>query len=541
MIYKMTNFYHEQLPVDSSFEKLLKIYVKTVAMVWRKYEYMESNLLLEEAKTLDTIPYFKLDVREGMYDKRTAQYYKTVLFETMLSEMDKNNYFVTLNFNEQGSRTPIVYSMDLKTGFASEKSMELYTDYFIRENRLYILPDFILSKEQVLVSLHAFNIKIDRKTLEKNWGSLFAVEAGPLLPRYQYRDVLSSFQRTLMSDLRIKDIRDGIRLATGWKEFKVEDRLTPSLSIAKKRLYDEWMISPSKFLVSLPEYLIKDKLRLNVLLSLLDEVKQSQTNYMVAFEILRKDTIEIPDPSKKMISMKLRDVYTHTDRQRHKISMDYTDYFYDVYSMYDSFLYYDYDTSKYDNKRKMDFYFPKSLMTVEDRPALDDESRTPFVSMARGENLALGNETVPYYDYNFSYDDDVSYDLVEVNRFDAQSYFDQPKLNQTDRFYVKHVEFPEIPRNFSYVYDMTIGYNRLSIRSNQDGTMTFELFGSESKDGTYELIETRENDPSLEKITFLHNANESGKRYYKVRAVAGSSVSFLTLPVDIMPTQPAAI
>lgn len=537
LLYKMTSFYQEHLPIDSSLEKLMKIYMKTASMVQKEYEFVNDNMILEGARMMHTIPYFKIDITNGKYNVRRAKQLSLLSFETMLSEMDRNNEYVTLAFEDKESRTPIIYSMDLKISFVSDESLTLYKDYFIRENRLYLLPSFILERDVVVNFLHAFEIKVDRKTLEKNWGSLFKVEAGPLLPRYQYRDVLSAFQRTLSSDLTIKDISDGIRLATKWEEFKIEDIKSPHISIAKKRLYDEWMLSPSKFIATLPEHLIKDKLRLNVLLSLLDEVREVQTNYMVMFDINRKDVMNIPDPNKHMISMKLKDLYTSIDKSSRFLGMTWTDYLFDYASMYDSFLEYDLDGAFYDYKRKQDFIFPTINLRVTDKTSLNDEKEVSRVSLSTKEFMSFENEIIPYFDNNFSYDDDIEYDLIELNRFDSQAKFDTPKLFQADRFMIRQINFPEIPRQFSFSETDESGIYRFECRPNDDGTMLFELHGSYYEEGPYEQLDSRTNDVLLDKIAFIHNANVSGKRYYKIRAVAGSSKSFMTLPINIQPAE----
>jgi hypothetical protein len=445
---------------------------------------------------------------------------------------------VTLSFEQRSARQSVVYSMDLKISFSAKQSLTLYDYYFIRDNKLYLLPKFILEHEKVIQYLHAFDIRVNDQNIERNWGSLFDVSTGPLIPRYQYQTALNSFDRVLKSNLTIKEIVDGIKIATEWKNFKIEDIKSPNLSIGKRRLYNQFYLSPAKFIATLPESVIKDKMRLNLMLSLLDEAKQSQTNYSLFFSIERDDVVEPFDTDHKTISMKTRDLTSAGDKSTNFLRMNVVEHFlYDI-MRYDV-SYYDFDYHRYEDDCEYDRYIASVKLPVRDVFAVGEtDAAKTSITIKQKETLFLDNVAAATYDDVLIYDVDMHFDLFYApedfsgGTLMVDNDTDLPLIPQTDRFSIKHYEFPEIPRNFSGEKDGN-GIFTFYCRPNTDGTERFELYGSDKERESYELLLSAPNDSSTEKITFVYDANTTGKRYYKVRAVAGDTNSFLTLPIDV--------
>lgn len=477
----MTSFYREHLPMDSSYERILNAYIQSFLALWQEATYLRKHISLEGVPTLSTIKYSKIDATSAVYSRAEASKIKQMSnLEEKISELNKLGYYEEFVFSELGSRVPIVYDMVLKVRFDDEKSLVLYDDYFIRNNRMFLLPEFILSEERQVGELHAFDIQVDNSMIEKKWGSYFDIESGPLLPRFKYRDVVGAFRRLLSSDLSIRSMKEAVRLATGWEEFDIQDRYSPNLNASLKKLYDDWMISPARFIVSLPEELIAEKMQLNILLSLMDESKEAQTNYLVLFKVFREDILNYSDEYMPSVQMGLREVIKPGDTHNRSFSMNARDTLF--------------KENRYDIGRFLDFKLHFDSNDVGDLKAGMDE----------GEHVIMD---------------------------DADLRMDTPWPYQIERYVVTHVEYPEIPRD---LIAARVDADNISFTftTNLDGTDRYELLGSSEEYGIYTILESMDNDVNDTEHIIIHNASTSGMRYYKIRAIAQKEKSLLTLAVD---------
>lgn len=480
LVESMSSFYQENLPLDSAYENLLNAYLQSFLALWQEATYLRENVLLEESPTLHTLPYAEIDISKARYDQSFARKLSQLsTLEEVIQELDEKGNYAEFTFTQGGVRTPIVYSMDLKVVFEEEGTLEIYEDYFIRTNRLYLLPPLLLRTDKQYDILHAFNIKVDNYMIEQKWGTYFGVETGPLLPRYQYRDIISAFRRLLMSDLSIKQMKESVRLATGWEEFDILDKFSPQLHPNVKLLYDRWYLSPAQFIVSLPEELISEKMQLNVLLSLMDEAKESQIHYLVLFGIIRKDTWKGDDKHQATVHMGLREINKADDTIAHTV----------FYRREDSLF----PLNRYDVGRHYDFKLKYD--------AEDDSHLVP--EMDAGEYVMFD---------------------------DPQLSLDTPWSYRNEWYRVTHVEFPEIPRGS--VLTKNSDELIMTVNSNTDGTTHYELLASTEEYGRYNVVERIENDDTIPTNSIIHNAGASGMRYYKVRAVAGEDTSLATIAVD---------
>lgn len=480
---QMTSFYKDFLPIDSSYELLLETYIRSFLNFWQEANYLQQHVALETSPTLHTIPYAKLEISEALYSKTEALIInKLQTLEEKVKRLNELRSYTTLTFTNPLDLDGVVCDAVLRTEFQGVPDMELYKDYFIRNNRLYLLPKFIIDNEQRLKELHAFSIKVDNRMIEKKWGAVFDIETGPLLPRGEFRNVVSAFRRLLSSDLTIRDMKSAVRLATDWETFNVRDRLTPDLPAHLKRLYDEWYISPAKFVVSLPEELIADKMRLNVLLALLDEAKEEQVSYLVLFEVFRKDYFDKHDDAYKVkVQVGHKDIVEQGDVEKYGIT----------YKAKDTLF----PQNRYDVGRHYDFKLKYDTKDTKHLEALMDA----------GEYVMFD---------------------------DPELMMDTPWAYQIEYYDIRHIEFPEIPRAFSAL--RVDGDNvKFTFTTNMDGTLDYELLGSKEANGHYTVITKIQNDETLPENSIIHNASTSGMRYYKVRAIAGRDVSLMTLPVDI--------
>jgi hypothetical protein len=315
-------------------------------------------------------------------------------------------------------------------------------------------------------------MKINDYTLEKNFGSRFQLKPGSLLTRFEYRDVLEAYIRAFQGNLTIRALKESIRLATKWDTFSIEDMKSPSISEAKLQLYKDWTISPLKFLVTLPEELIPEKAKTNIVRTLLNEIKESQTDYMLFYDVLRLD--EMP------IMMKKKPIYhvNRTDPIRNK------------------------ETSK----------VSKLTLKVHDNPF----------------DLFGTYDTTFFYNQTLDYDAEPKPEIVGIQQHSAN--WDETQGD--DQVAVKFYSLM-IPRNFHANKDLSAETITFSVNSNQDTTTSFELYGALRIDGTYRLIESVANNKQQGTISFLHNAIGSGNLYYKSRSKDLSKVSLFTLPIYI--------
>ena len=335
-MYNLSSFYQDYLPIDNKLMKLYQIYAKTIDYVWNTFGEAEDGRRVFSTRTLSTIPYFKVNIEDAVYDLNMARNYEKLSFEKLITELEREGKYTTFVFPVE-RETPAVYGMRLFLNFNDTEPLRLYEDYFIRNNRLYLLPHYIRRRKKPLQFLHAFDIKVNYFTLEKNFGSYFNVEAGPLLPRYEYRDVLESYFRVFRGKMTIKAIKESLRLATKWENFRLEDMKSPYLSPRKKVLYDDWIISPNKFLVTLPENLIPDKMKINIIRALLGEIKDADKDYMIFFDIDRIDPYIFPMLRYPTIDYQRGETFRPEDEHHtDTVALNIIDYPLDVAGRYDT-------------------------------------------------------------------------------------------------------------------------------------------------------------------------------------------------------------
>lgn len=479
IIKQLTSFYREYLPIGSDFEKMIRHFIETFEFMWEDVNYYHNHITVETAPTLKKIPYALLDIKPALYDKTIAQKINEQPLEAVIAFLNENKYYSELTFSERKTRDPIVYSMRLKIDYFKPDELRLFDDYFLRDNRIYLMPSFILQLTSHLSELHAVDIRYDNYMLEQKWGHTFEVESGNFLPRYQYRDVISAFRRMLLSNLTIRDMVDAVKLATKWEPFDIQDIKTPNLPLQRKRLYDEWLVSPAKFLVLIGEQMVKDKMLLNILISLMDEGKEAQVNYMILFLIYRLDI---------------------------------------------------WDFSKADEVVPTYLYFPKEKLLTEEKTVQLRRMKTKeFLNLPHNYDVGRHYDWLLTHDYPGRGNLPVLMDMDEAIT-DAGILTDAPWFFNSDYFELRVVEFPKIPRGLTVTESN--GVITFTFDENKDGTKQYELYGKIDESHEYQLIEQKqkvENDTN----TIIHDAGVSGMRYYKIRAVCYDKTSLFTLTTDV--------
>lgn len=476
LLYQMTNFYRDYLPNDNTLMKLFNAYSQTIDYVWMMFGEANDSKFVSTARTASTIPYFRVNIDDAMYSLEMAQKVSQMnSFESQITYLDSEQLYAAFIFNtKDNSGDPAVMGMRLFTDFDQTQPLKLYQDYFVRSNRLYLLPGYILGRIQTLHYLHAFDLKINDNTLEKNFGTLFSLKPGGLLPRHEYRDVLEAFTRAFQSQMSIRSIRDAISLATKWENFDIQDFKSPTISEAKMRLYNQFIISPLTFIVTLPEELIADKINANIVRALLDEVKQSQTDYMVFFELLRDDQYPVPDDDIETIHYQRGESPELDDEHSvNQIQYAFMEYALDIAGRYDSTYEYDLD-AQFDDPPDNDTY----VFTVHPKQLVDDGQ-------------------IP--------------DTASVTQYTLM-----------------------IPRHFVAVTNATTDVVTFTMDPNVDATTQFEIHASADLNGTYQLIGTVANNSAgaAGSITLTYNSAGTGMFYYKGRSTDGTNYSMFTLPTS---------
>jgi hypothetical protein len=467
-LWQMSSFYKTYMPDDPSLGGMLEIYKKILEYVEYEYRYVMANTSVPTAHTLYTMPYAKVEIADCIYSTHEAFLLRELEFEEVLNTLDRRGKYTTFEFHDENLRKAKVVSMVLKTTFIAKEPLKLYEHYFVRDNKLYLMPEFIMQHERVRTHLHALQIKIDERLLEKNWGTEYEVEVGSLVPKYKYRDYLEGLDYALMSNLTIKEISEGISKAIGWETFVIQDMYSKSLSPAKKKYYDNLWISPSKFIATLPEVLIKDKMRLNMLLFLLDETKQAGTDYSVFFDIVRTDPIPVTFKAGKIIHLPVL------------------------------------EKGKFEDTRKATFV--KALMepiaigssvqrtqikTVEETLRHLDAAKVSKVSIGMAEHLWMGSSLLDKYDTSGHYSKNFFYDknrFIHADRgfaFDSGLKFDQEIDKPAETVTIIEHAFPRIPRKAEVEVVPKVGY-KVSFESSNDGTTDVEVYGIKS--GTKEEV-----------------------------------------------------
>lgn len=472
LLYSLSSFYRDFLPEDNQLLKLYDIYAKTINYAWDVFGEAEDSRFISTTRTLSTIPYFKVSIDDAVYDLNTARMLSYMGFEEQIAYLEKEKKYASFVFNKKDAAgDPSVYGMRLFVDFNDKEPLKLYQDYFLRSNKLYLLPNYIQRKRKAVHYLHAYDVKVNDYTLEKNFGTRFNLEAGPLLPRYEYRDVLESYLKAFKGDMTIRSLKDSIKLATKWDDFKVEDMKSPTISKRKLKLYEDWIISPNKFLVSLPEELISDKIKINIIRALMSEIKEADKDYMVFFDIERNDPYALPMKHiSKVRQLKGETLMPADDPSISMIKLAVKEYPLDVSSRYDTLFFYNFN------------------MQYDDPPANE------VVSMKLNQKPVV--EQV------------VSAETVNVT-------------------HNKNV----IPRNFTMHNTVdSAGSNNLyfTVSSSADPDVQFELYGSMLEFGPFELIEILPNDSSIPTLKFEHNAAQTSNLYYKTRAVYQNYPSLFT-------------
>lgn len=303
IITSIPKFHVDHAPENGLLMKLAEVYQQTVQYAETLYEEAHDAMTPGTTPLLHTLPYFRIPIEQAWYSSDIAQFIQDEPFEKQIDWLDREGKYVSIVFG--GERETTLYAATFKKSFhASDASnLVLLEDYFIRENKIFLLPRLIKETTQNLTHLHAFDLKLNRRMLERVWPAPFEDDVKKYLPHHAYRNAVEAFHHLMQSDLTMADMRDAITKATGWEDFKIEDRFTYDLSAGKKRLYDDMDISLATFIVALPEYLAGDKVRINVALTLVDESKQSETHYWFFLDVERVDTL-IPEEEKRVATKK---------------------------------------------------------------------------------------------------------------------------------------------------------------------------------------------------------------------------------------------
>lgn len=627
LVDSLTNFYRNNLPVDSALVGVLEVMAETSKFAYDMAMEGKDAFDITKAKPITTLPYLKLPIGGAIYSEQVANMLLTLDPDQQISYLDKEGLFVEFAVTGQSRyftvedrvvqyTKPTLLAATLRPRFASpeEETFSVQEDYVIRSNRLYLLPDFILNQSSTLRFLHAFDVKVNYGVLQELWGSLYDVNPGPLLTTEEYRATLEAFERVDRSKNLIKDIMESIQLATGWDEFKIEDACTPSLEVGKRRLYDDMYLSPNTFIVTLPERLSKDKVRLNIAITLVDQSKEPQTNFIVLFDVVRTETLTPEEETLASARVPKLDVMKPEMAFKRSQSIRRTEVLF-YYGHYDTVEYYDlsgrlvgtfYDEGTGDIKsniglgtevdilsRLLDIEEPvkrmkngqydwdalltrlQDLSTLLDifDPVIEttdiDEyasaqyrlqaimelleedgvlrrfytvrklTNDPFtLKQKRGavdgmaasskhvapkqirkqtETLYMNNTELYRYDMSANFD-----------RRSIEYDYDQGEDGTVEIIQVTKLSFPEIPRQFAGQINGSAV--NLGVRGNTDGTTNFELLAANANEA-FAVIETKANVPGS-RVVFNTNVKSFGKRYYKVRATAGSNRSLPTLAID---------
>lgn len=313
IIVSIPKFHVDYSPENGLMLKLAEVYQKSIQYAQSLMDEADGSLTPGGTPLLHTLPYFRIPMKEAWYTPDFAQLLIDMPFEKQIDWLNREGKYVQLSFGEE--RETEVYQMRLKRffGASNETSLELLEDYFVRENKIFLLPRFIINTTQQLSHLHAFEIKLNRKTLEHIWPTPFEDDVRQYLPRYEYRNAVEAYHHLMQSDLTIRAFKRAIAQATGWDEYNVQDEHSLDLSRAKKRLYKEMHISPATFIVTIPERLTGDRIRINVAITLVDEAKQTETHYWFFVDVLRTDILETEDERRVMTRKKKLDVAQQDD------------------------------------------------------------------------------------------------------------------------------------------------------------------------------------------------------------------------------------
>lgn len=627
LIRNMTNFYQSNLPVDSALVGVLEVMAETSKFAYEMVEAGSDAFNITDAKPITTLPYLKLPLGGALYTEQVANMLNTMEPEKQIAYLDKEGLYIEFAVTGQTRfftvedrmiqyTKPLVMAATLKPRFSSldTEIFSVQDHYVIRSNRLYLLPNFILTQSSTLRYLHAFDVKVNYGALQELWGTLYDVDPGPLLTTEEYRATLEAFSRVDKSQKLIADITESIRIATGWEEFRIEDAYTPDLSVAKRRLYDDMYLSPHQFIVTLPEEISKDKIRLNVAVTLVDEAKESHVNFIVIFDVKRRDTLTPEEETLVTTEIPKLDIFKPemTAKRTHKLQRTELLFhygYYDTVEYYDKSgrivgTYYDEGTGRmksnirlgteieilgilldietplkrlnqgfYDWDDLIERLEEMSVLLEIEGPVIESSEIDEFVSAQyRMEEIMMlleedgtlrrfytikkmtndpfrvkkmmtrvdGVETGSAHrspKQNLRRVETLYMDNTELYRYDMSAQFDRKAVvhdyeqganGTVEIVQVTKLIFPEIPRAFSGQLNGSIV--NLGVRGNTDGTTSFELLAANANE-TFTVIETKPN-VAGGRVIFNTNVKTFGKRYYKVRAIAGADRSLPTLAID---------
>lgn len=316
ILVSIPKFHVDYSPENGLMLKLAEVYQKSIQYAQSLMDEADGSLTPGGTPLLHTLPYFRIPTKDAWYTPDYAQLMIDMPFEKQIDWLNREGKYVQLSFGEE--RDTEIYQMRLKRFFGApdDTALELLEDYFVRENKIFLLPRFIINTTQQFSHLHAFEIKLNRKTLEHIWPTPYEDDVRQYLPRYEYRNAVEAYHHLMQSDLTIRAFKRAIAQATGWDEYNVQDEHSLDLSRAKKRLYKEMHISPATFIVTIPERLTGDRIRINVAITLVDEAKQTETHYWFFIDVLRTDVLEPEDDRRVTTRKKKQDVAEQEDTAR---------------------------------------------------------------------------------------------------------------------------------------------------------------------------------------------------------------------------------
>lgn len=474
LLENLSSFVMKNLPDDSSYEGWLGGTLESFEMFKASVNAVSDNTNIETAHTLRTVPYFEIDIEKAIYSTEEARLYSFLGEEELVESLFSNGYYIDLEFWEFKTRQPLVYAMDLYTDFQKTYKLQLRKEYFIRRNRLYILPQYILENTIRTNKMHAFNIKVNDYILEKNWGINVPLEVPLLIPRYQYRNLMFAYNKLMQSDFFIKDIIEAIEKASEFEDIEIFDACSRNLPEHLKELYTSNKLSPADFIVRLKEMALPEKIQINIILHILENARESQTYFWLFFYLVRIEIFEPDDESTKKVMYKKADILYPEDEQNPSGNLEREDFLF-YQSVYDTDL--DYDTSK-----------------QFDKPGQLDNGFVEKVIMDNGHLM----------------DQDILMDLGRPH------YIEQ---------YVVNVRtYPEIPREFNVIN------NSIEMLRKDDFHEFVDVYGSANGTVFKKVFEFKLEELPVGKISVpIPDEIAAEMKYYKVKARDGRWESLFSL------------
>lgn len=471
IIGELSSFYNEYLPIDSHMAKFFQYLLEALKDFIYQTEYTKETLLLHTTPTLKNMEYAKIDLERARYDKLRAKELKLLPdTDSILERMDELNLYHEFHFNTISDRKPLVYAGEFYLEFTKRTKLQLYHDYFIRDNRLYIMPDLIMNAAHAIGTIHAFNIKYNDYTLEANYGSFFPLEMDLLLPRYRYKNALIAFRRLMASNMYISDILDAVELATERQGMNIYDIKSRDINEALFRLYQEFFLSPLDFIVQLREEHIAGKIDTNIMIMMINAAREQQTYFWLIYSILRVDDFRPEEEFRVFLNTKLEDDFEGGDKGTRNFSI----------------------------RKEDDLFY---------NPLFDSENEY---------------DTILLYDEDCDVNEATVMDLLRY-RMDIGITMDMPWEFREDFAQIVVKDHPEIPRNFK------VSGNNLVFDKNKGLTDKYEVH--HSTDGkTFTLFKEIEHNAADAVITIPLG---SKKGYYKIRTTERHFTSMFSLIKEV--------